>query len=144
MEFIHSGETSNETCQYASPPIGLEFCNDFEGPIKQVMLCHVTSTVRVFDLIPKLRAKPEYQLSSGSKYINVIQCDSHRHYLDMDTTQSILNNPSGPQSNAIKYKFMTWIWSLFCLQMSSHVCNITYFMTLCPDLPITMVTVHLS
>ena len=82
---------------------------------------HNSSTVRAFDLIPKLRARPEYQLSYGTKYINVIQCDSHRHYLDIDTTQSILNNPSGPQSNAIKYKFMTWIWSLFCLQISSHI-----------------------
>ena len=54
------------------------------------------------------------------KYIIVIQCESHRHYLDIDITQSILKKPSGPQSNAIKYKFMTWIWSLFCLQMSSH------------------------
>ena len=84
--------------------------------------CHITSTVRAFDLIPKLRARPEYQLSSGTKYINVIQCDSHRHFLDIDTTQSILINPSGPQSNAMKYKFMTWIWSLFCLHMSSHIC----------------------
>ena len=83
--------------------------------------CHISSTVRAFDLIPKLRARPKYQLSSGTKYINVIQCDSHRHYLDIDTTQSILNNPSGPQSNAIKYKFMTWIWLLLCLQMSSHI-----------------------
>ena len=82
-----------------------------------ILNCHITS----FDLIPKLRARPEYQLSSGTKYINVIQCDWYRHYLDIDTTQSILNNPSGPQSNAIKYKFMTWIWSPFCLQMSSHM-----------------------
>ena len=51
----------------------------------------------------------------------MIQCDSHRHYLDIDSTQSILNNPNGPQSNALKYKFMTWIWSLFCLQMSPHM-----------------------
>ena len=83
--------------------------------------CHISSTIGAFDLIPKLRARPEYQLSSGNKYINVIQCDLHRHYLDIDTTQSILNNPSGPQSSAINYKFMTWIWSLFCLQMSSHI-----------------------
>ena len=65
--------------------------------------CHISSTVRAFDLIPKLRARPEYQLSSSNKYINMIQCDSHRHYLDINTTQSILNNPSGQQSNAIKY-----------------------------------------
>ena len=38
------------------------------------------------------------------------------HYLDRDTSQSILNKPSGPQSNAIKYKFMSWIRSLFCLR----------------------------
>ena len=30
--------------------------------------CHNSSTVRAFDLIPKLRARPEYQLSSGTKY----------------------------------------------------------------------------
>ena len=83
--------------------------------------CHISSTVRAFDLIPKLRAQPEYQLYSGTKYINVIMCDSHQHYLDIQTTQSFLDNPSGPQSNAIKYKFMTWIWSLFGLQMSSHM-----------------------
>ena len=35
--------------------------------------------------------------------------------LDIDTTQIILNNPSMSQSNAIEYKFMTWIWLLFCL-----------------------------
>ena len=83
--------------------------------------CHITSTDGAFDLILKLRARPEYQLSSGTKYINVIQCDSHRRYIDIDTTQSILKNPSGPQSKAIIHKFMTWIWSLFCLHMSSHI-----------------------
>ena len=46
------------------------------------------STVRAFDLIPKLKSRPEYHLSSGTKYINLVQCDSHRHYLDIDTTQS--------------------------------------------------------
>ena len=45
--------------------------------------CHISSTVRAFDLIPKLRAKPEYQLSSGTKYITLIQCDLHWQYLDM-------------------------------------------------------------
>ena len=30
--------------------------------------CHCSSTVRAFDLIPKLRARPEYQLVCGSKY----------------------------------------------------------------------------
>ena len=78
----------------------------------ETLNCHILST--------KID-RPEYQLSPGTKYINVIQCDSHKYYLDMHTTQSILNNPSGPQSNAIKYKVMTWIWSLFCLQMSSHM-----------------------
>ena len=58
---------------------------------------HISLTVRAFDLIPKLRARPEYHLSSGTKYIIVIPCDSHRHYIDIDTTQSILNNSSGPQ-----------------------------------------------
>ena len=52
-------------------------------------------------------------------YIHVSKFDLHRHNIDIDTTKSILNNPSGPQSNAIKYKFVTWIWSLFCLQLSS-------------------------
>ena len=56
-----------------------------------------------------------------AKYINGIPCDLHHHYLDIETTQSFLDNSSGPQSNAITHKFMTWIWSLFCLQMSSHV-----------------------
>ena len=30
-------------------------------------------------------------------------CDLHQHYYDIDTTQSILNNLSGPQSNIIQY-----------------------------------------
>ena len=85
--------------------------------------CQITSTVRAFNLVPNLRAKPEYQLSSGSKCINVILCDSHRHCLHIDTTQNFLDNPSGQLSIAIKYKFMTWIWSLFCLHMSSHIHN---------------------
>ena len=34
-------------------------------------------------------------------------------HLDIETTQSFLDNPSGPQLNAIKYNFMTWIWLLF-------------------------------
>ena len=34
--------------------------------ILQTLNCHYSSIVRAFDLIPKLRAKPEYQLSSGS------------------------------------------------------------------------------
>ena len=83
--------------------------------------CHIASTIRAFDLIPKLRARPENQLSSGINKKNTIQCVSHRHYLDIDTNQSILNNPSGPQSNVINYKLMTWLKSLFCLQMSSHI-----------------------
>ena len=51
----------------------------------------------------------------------MIQCDLHRHYFDIDTTKSTMNNTGGPQSNAIKYKFMTRIWSLLCLQMLSHM-----------------------
>ena len=54
--------------------------------------CHSPSTVRAVDLIPKLRARPQYKLSSGTKYINLIPCDPHRHYIEIDTTQS-----SGPQ-----------------------------------------------
>ena len=69
--------------------------------------CYVSSTVRAFDLIPKLRALPEYQLYSGTRYINIIQSDSHQHYLDIETTQSFLDNPSKPLSYAMKYKFMT-------------------------------------
>ena len=34
----------------------------------QTLNCHYSSTVRAFDLIPKLRARPEYFLSSDSKY----------------------------------------------------------------------------
>ena len=85
---------------------------------KTTLNCNITSTFRAFDLIQKLRARPEYQLSSGTKYIKVIQCDLHRHYLD---SQRILNNAIGQNSNAIKYKFMTWIWSPFRLKMSSHM-----------------------
>jgi hypothetical protein len=39
----------------------------------------------------------------------------------METTQNFLDNPSGPQSNSIKYKFMTWIWWILCLQRYSHM-----------------------
>ena len=81
----------------------------------------MSSTVRAFDLIPKLRARPEYQLYSGTKHINVILSDSYQHYLDIKITQSFLDNPSWPQSSAIKQKFMTLIWFLFGLQMSSHI-----------------------
>ena len=84
----------------------------------------ISATVQAFDLIPKLRARPEYQLLFGTKYLNVIQCDSHRQNLDIITTQSSLNNPIWPQTNGIKYKFMIWIWLLFCLQMYSHIQNI--------------------
>ena len=34
----------------------------------QTLNCHYSSTVIAFDPIPKMRARPEYQLSSGSKY----------------------------------------------------------------------------
>ena len=34
----------------------------------QTLNCHYSSTVRAFDLIPKMRARPDYQLSSGCKY----------------------------------------------------------------------------
>ena len=102
----------------------------FSGNIFEPLNCHIASAVRAFDLIPKLKARPGYQLSSGTKYINVIQCDSHKHYLEIDATQSILNYPGGPQTNTIKYKFMTWIWLLFCLQMSSHMSsNGSHFLT---------------
>ena len=37
---------------------GIFFC--------QTLNCHYSSTFRAFDLIPKLRARPEYQLSSAS------------------------------------------------------------------------------
>ena len=47
--------------------------------------CHISSTVRAFDLIPKLRARPKYQLSSGTKYTNVIQCDSRRCICQVET-----------------------------------------------------------
>ena len=104
---------------WPNPNISI-FSGNYFG--KKTLNCHISSAIRAFDLISKLRARPEYQLSSGTKYINVMQCDSHRHYLYIDTTHSILNNPSGPQTKAIKYKTRTWIWSLFCLQMSSHVC----------------------
>ena len=83
--------------------------------------CHISSGIRIFDLISNLRANPEYPLFSGIKYMNVIPCESHQHYLDIETTQTFLDNPSGPQSNEIKYKFMTWIWSLFGPQMFSHI-----------------------
>ena len=83
--------------------------------------CHISLTFRAFDLIPKLRARPEYHPYSGTKYINVILCDLHPPYPDIETTLSFLDKPSGPQSNAIKYKFMTWIWLLFGPQMSSYM-----------------------
>ena len=72
----------------------------FSG-IKFFFNFHISSTVRTFDLFPKLRARPEYQLYSGTTHINVIMCDSHQHYIDIETTQSFLDNPSGPQTNTI-------------------------------------------
>ena len=70
----------------------------FQAIIKKKKL----STLGAFDLISKLRARPEYQLYSGTKNINVILCDSHQHYFYIENTQSFLDNPSGPQSNAVK------------------------------------------
>ena len=76
-------------------------------------------------------------------YINVIHCDSHRHYLDINTTESILNNPSGPQLNVIKYKFITWICSLFWLQMSSHMC-VSQSVCVCVCLSVCLFTFEVS
>ena len=92
--------------------------------------------VIAFNLFPKLRGRLEYQLYSGTKYVNVILCDSHQHYIDIETIQSFLDNPGGPQWNAIKYKFITWIWSLFGLQMSSHILYHTSKDGCCPLCPI--------
>ena len=87
--------------------------------------CHIYSTFKTVDLIPKLRARIEYQLYSGTKYKNKILCDLH--YLDTETIQSFLDMLSGPQSNAIKYKFMTWIGSLsqsvFYIFLSQKILN---------------------
>ena len=47
---------------------------------------HISSIVRAFDLISKRRAMPEYQLSSGKRYINVIIALSrslHRNNLEL-------------------------------------------------------------
>ena len=53
--------------------------------IQKTLHIHISSTAIVFDLIAKLRARPKYQLYYGTKYINVILCDSHQHYLDIET-----------------------------------------------------------
>ena len=50
-----------------------------------------------------------------------ILCDSHEHFLQIETILSFLHNHSHPQSNAINYKFKTWIGSLFCLKTSYHI-----------------------
>jgi hypothetical protein len=63
---------------------------------------HYSSTVRDFDLIPKLRARPEYQLSSGTIYI---PRDLRPHFFHKETVPSSLHTHSLPQSNAINYKF---------------------------------------
>ena len=34
----------------------------------ETLNCHISTTVRAFDLIPKLRDRPVYQLSYGTKY----------------------------------------------------------------------------
>ena len=62
-------------------------------------------------ITPQPLARPDYQLSSGIKY--TIWLHNHSH----------------PQSNAINYKFMTWIGSLFCLQTSYHMWTPPYFET---------------
>ena len=51
----------------------------------QTLNCHISSTVRAFDLIPKLRARPKYQLSYDTKYIDGIQCDSQRCICPVET-----------------------------------------------------------
>ena len=50
-----------------------------------------------------------------------ILCDSHQHFLQIETILSLLHNHSHPPSNAINYKFKPWIGSLFCLQTSFHM-----------------------
>ena len=52
-----------------------------------------------------------------------ILCDSHQHFLRLETILSFLHNHSHPQSNAKNYKFQTWIWSLFFLHILSHMCS---------------------
>ena len=75
----------------------------FPGVFLKTINCCISPTVGVFDLVPKLTARHHYQLSYGSKYINVILFNLHRHYLNINTTQSFMDNPSYPQSDKIKY-----------------------------------------
>ena len=39
--------------------------------LDHILNCHITYTIKAFDLIPKLRARPKLQLSSGTKCLGV-------------------------------------------------------------------------
>ena len=58
---------SNQVISLAKSKYYNVFRQIFVNPLN----CHISSTVRVFDPIPKLIARPKYQLYSGTKYINV-------------------------------------------------------------------------
>ena len=68
--------------------------------------CHFSSTVRAFDLIPKLRTRPEYQLSSGYKYTA-----SRRYFIQIETYHSFLHNHSCPKipCKTCTEKFRNWL-----------------------------------
>ena len=98
-----------------------KYCYILRHFLWKTLNCHIFSTVRAADPFPKLRARTEYQLLYCTKYTSVTTSDLPRQYLYRNTTHSFLDNPSMPQSTAIKYKFMTWIWSLLWLQISYHM-----------------------
>ena len=47
--------------------------------------------------------------------------DRPQHFRKIETIHSSLHSHSPPQSNAIHYKFMTFIGFLFCLRTSCHI-----------------------
>ena len=89
----------------------------FREFVWQTLNHHDSSTVRAFDLIPKLKLG----LSIRYHLVHNIPCDSHRHFLQIETINSSMQNHSHPRSNAINHKFMKWIGLLFCLQTSYHI-----------------------
>ena len=70
-----------------------KYLHIFGIPFWQTLNCHYSSTVRAVDLIPKLRARPEYRLWSGSKYTAWLAW----HFIQIETYCSSLHNHSWPQ-----------------------------------------------
>ena len=56
------------------------------------MTCYISITVRAFDLIPTLRARPQYQLSSGSLVLEDYPQQNRWDYPQQNQERAALGN----------------------------------------------------